>query len=56
MGAADSTETFTTYSKAISAGNEGKTYRFRVAAQNVLGIGPYSDEIQLVATDAPGEP
>jgi hypothetical protein len=23
----------------------GKTYRFRVAAKNVLGVGPWSDEI-----------
>lgn len=44
----------TQYSKTITQpGNEGKIYRFRVAAQNVLGIGPYSDEIQLMATDAP---
>lgn len=47
----------TTFDKVISQpGNEGKTYRFRVAAQNVLGTGPYSDELQLMATDAPQAP
>ena len=30
----------TTFTKVITQpGNEGKTFRFRVAAQNVLGIG-----------------
>ena len=37
-------------------GNEGKTYRFRIAAINELGTGNYSDEIRLVATDPPGTP
>jgi hypothetical protein len=37
-------------------GNEGRTYRFRVAAVNALGTGVTSDEIQLVATDAPDPP
>jgi titin len=34
----------------------GLTYRFRLAAVNQLGTGVFSDEIQLVATDAPGTP
>ena len=34
------------YTKPIvQPGNEGKTYRFRVAVENSLGVGPYSDEI-----------
>lgn len=42
------------YTKVIlQPGNAGKTYRFRVAAQNMLGTGPFSNEIQLVATDPP---
>ena len=45
-----------TYTKIIQTGNQGKIYRFRVAAQNVLGTGPYSDEIQLMATNAPDAP
>jgi hypothetical protein len=44
----------TSYTKLITQpGNEGKTYRFRVAAENVLGVGEWSDEIQLMATNAP---
>jgi hypothetical protein len=47
----------TVYSKAITQpGNEGKIFRFRVAAQNELGTGPWSKELQLMATDAPGAP
>jgi len=37
-------------------GNEGRTFRFRVAAVNALGTAVFSDEIQLVATDAPEAP
>lgn len=45
------------YSYAVTQpGNEGRTFRFRVAAVNALGTGPYSDEIQLVATDPPDPP
>lgn len=47
----------TTYSKIIAQpGNEGSIYRFRIAAQNVLGTGPYSDELQLMATNVPQAP
>lgn len=47
----------TSYSYAVTQpGNEGTTFRFRIAAQNALGTGVYSDEIQLVATDAPAAP
>lgn len=45
-----------TYTKAIAGADAGKTFRFKVAAQNSLGIGEYSDEIQLVAADAPDAP
>lgn len=35
-----------TYSKTITQpGNEGKIYRFKVAAENLLGVGPYSNII-----------
>ena len=38
--------TQTQFVKAITQpGNEGKVYRFRVAAQNELTTGPYSDEL-----------
>ena len=38
--------TQTQFIKAITQpGNEGKVYRFRVAAQNELTTGPYSDEL-----------
>lgn len=33
------------YTKAIAAAGEGKIFRFRVAVENALGIGEYSDEI-----------
>ncbi len=34
------------YNKAITQpGNEGKIFRFKVAAENVLGVGDYSEEI-----------
>lgn len=49
----------TSFTFAVPLGgidNTGKTYRFRVAAENELGTGVYSDEIQLVATDAPATP
>jgi len=47
----------TTFSKIVTQpGNEGKIYRFRVAAENVLGVGPYSREIQLMATNQPSAP
>ena len=45
-----------TFTYAVTAGNEGKTYRFRIAAINELGQGNFSDEIRLVATDPPGAP
>lgn len=51
-GASDSSYTYT-----VPSGEEGTTYRFRITAQNVLGTGlTISDEIRLVATDAPGTP
>ena len=38
-------------------GNEGRSFRFRIRAINALGTGlTISDEIRLVATDAPGTP
>ena len=47
----------TSFTKTVTQpGNEGKIYRFRVAAQNVLGQGPWSDELQLMATNAPSTP
>lgn len=33
------------YTKTIAAEGEGKIFRFRVAVENMLGIGVYSDEI-----------
>jgi hypothetical protein len=49
--------TASSYTRSVmQPGNEGNTYRFRVAAQNELGTGVYSDEIRLVATDAPDTP
>ena len=57
LGTAVENGALTSYSKLITQpGNEGKIYRFRVAARNVLGTGPYSAEIQLMATDAPQQP
>jgi hypothetical protein len=46
----------TSHTYTVPAGPAGKTYRFRIAARNVLGLGVWSDEIQLVATDAPASP
>jgi hypothetical protein len=41
----------------VPTGAAGTAYRFRITAQNVLGTGlTISDEIRLVATDAPGTP
>lgn len=47
-----------TYSYAVSQpGNEGKRYRFKVAAENLLGVGPYTTAgIVLMAVDAPKAP
>jgi hypothetical protein len=47
----------TSYTHAVTQpGNEGKTFRFRVAAVNEFGTGPMSAETRLVATDPPGTP
>jgi hypothetical protein len=44
------------YTYAVTE-SPGKTYRFRLAAVNMLGTGHVvSDELRLVATDAPGTP
>ena len=57
LGAAIDNELAKEYTKSITQpGNEGRTYRFRVAVENSLGIGPYSDEIQLKAVDPPLAP
>ena len=37
-------------------GNEGNIYRFKVVAENGLGEGLYSEEVQLMAVDEPDEP
>ena len=52
LGATATSNTYT----VTQPGNEGKTFRFRVAAINELGTGVDSDEIQLVATDPPSTP
>jgi len=45
LGSPEST-TMTEFTKSITQpGNEGATFRFRVAAENELGVGPYSREI-----------
>jgi hypothetical protein len=53
---ADASASSYTYT-VTQPGNEGVSYRFRITAQNALGTGlTISDEIRLVATDAPGTP
>lgn len=56
LGAPIAVGTQTTFSKLIDQVDVGKVFRFRVAAENELGVGPFSNEIQLLATDAPGAP
>lgn len=45
-----------THSKSVGSDDAGKVFRMRVAAENALGIGEYSDVIELYAMDAPGVP
>jgi hypothetical protein len=43
-----------TYTMTVTEpGNEGNIYRFKVAASNALGTGVYSNEVQLMAVNAP---
>ena len=45
------------YTYAVTQpGNEGKYFRFKVAAENLLGIGPYSIGTVLMAVDPPAAP
>jgi len=39
------------YTLAIALADAGKDFRFKVAAENTLGIGAYSDPIILTAAD-----
>jgi hypothetical protein len=46
-----------TYVKSITQpGNEGKNFRFKVAAENLLGVGPYTIGIVLMAVNPPDAP
>lgn len=46
-----------TYSHPITQpGNEGKYFRFKVSAENLLGVGPDSVGTVLMAVDPPIEP
>ena len=52
-----STGLVTTYTlNVVQPGNEGLAFKFKVAAENLLGIGEYSDDITLIAVDAPNTP
>lgn len=46
----------TAHNKTLGAADGGKVFRMRVAAENALGIGDYSDVIELFAMDAPDTP
>lgn len=45
-----------TFSKTIATADIGKRFSFKVLAYNQLGNGDYSQDIQLVAADAPDNP
>ena len=48
---------FLTYDYSINQpGNEGKNFRFKVAAENLLGVGPYTIGIVLMAVNHPDAP
>ena len=53
---ADIVTTSTTHTMTVASADEGKTFSFKVAAQNVLGKGEYADDIQLIAANAPTAP
>jgi len=53
---ADISTALLTYTKTLVVGDIGKRFSFKVAAQNALGIGEYSEQIQLLAADAPDAP
>lgn len=46
----------TAFIKAVPAASIGQVFRFKVAAQNALGVGPYSAEVQLLAANSPDLP
>lgn len=48
--------TVLTHSMTVDPADIGKTFSFKVAAQNILGKGDYADDIQLIAADPPAAP
>lgn len=44
------------YELTIASADKGKDFRFKVAAENSLGMGEYSDPIILTAADEPAAP
>lgn len=46
----------TEYTFTVPTADKGKDFRFKVAAENSLGVGEYTDPVILTAADPPAAP